>query len=59
MQVSSSDASAKAWVPFGKFTLPVTQENGKIDVARFADGLSEGILNRLVRADHQGIGDQG
>ena len=50
VQVSSSDASARAWVNFGKFTLPVTQENGKIDVARFADGLSEGILNRLVRA---------
>jgi hypothetical protein len=50
VQVSSSDASAKAWVNFGKFTVPVAQENGKIDVARFADALSEGILNRLVRA---------
>ena len=35
---------------FGKFTLPVTQENGKAEVMRMADGLSEGILNRLVRA---------
>jgi hypothetical protein len=50
VQVSSSDASARAWVNFGKFTVPLTQENGKVDVARFADGLSEGILNRLVRA---------
>jgi hypothetical protein len=50
VQVSSSDATAKAWVNFGKFTVPVTQENGKVDVARFADALSEGILDRLVRA---------
>ncbi len=50
MQVSSSDALAGAWVNFGKFTLPVTQENGKAEVMRMADGLSEGILNRLVRA---------
>ena len=35
---------------FGKFSVPVTQENGKVNVARFADPLSEGILNRLVRA---------
>ena len=50
MQVSSSDAAATAWVNFGKFSVPVTQENGKVDVVRFADALSEGILNRLVRA---------
>ena len=50
VQVSSSDATAKAWVNFGKFTVPVTSQNGKVDVARFADALSEGILNRLVRA---------
>ena len=50
VQVSSSDAVAQAWVNFGKFSVPVTQENGKVDVARFADALSEGILNRLVRA---------
>ena len=50
VQVSSSDALAGAWVNFGKFTLPVTQENGKAEVMRMADGLSEGILNRLVRA---------
>ena len=50
VQVSSTDALAKAWVNFGKFTVPVRDENGKADVAKFADGLSEGILNRLVRA---------
>jgi hypothetical protein len=50
VQVASSDALAQKWVLFGKFSLPVTQEKGKIDVVRFADGLSEGILTRLVRA---------
>ena len=44
---------------FGKFTVPVVQEKGKAEVDRLADGLSEGILNRLVRADHQGLGYQG
>ena len=48
--MSSSDATAKGWVNFGKFAVPVAQENGKADVVRLADGLSEGILNRLVRA---------
>jgi hypothetical protein len=50
VQVSSSDALAGAWVNFGKFTVPVTHEKGKAEVLRLADGLSEGILNRLVRA---------
>ena len=34
----------------GKFTLPLVQENGKIDHVKFADSLAEGVLNRLVRA---------
>ena len=55
VQVASSDAAAQNWVPFGKFTLPVTQEQGKFDAVRFADGLAEGVLSRLVR----GAGDQG
>ena len=50
VQVSSSDASAKSWVLFGKFSLPITQAKDKTDVWRFADGMSEGVLNRLVRA---------
>jgi len=50
VQVSSSDATARNWVPFGKFTLPVTQDKGKLDTVRFADGLAEGVLSRLVRA---------
>ena len=31
VQVDSSDATARNWVPFGKFTLPVVQEKGKLD----------------------------
>jgi hypothetical protein len=50
VQVSSSDAAAEAWVNFGKFSVAVTRENGKFDVPKFADALTEGILNRLVRA---------
>ena len=26
-----SDATAMKWVPFGKFTQPLVQENGKLD----------------------------
>jgi hypothetical protein len=49
VQVASSDATAKSWVAFGKFSLPATAVNGKLDNAKFVDGLAEGILNRLVR----------
>ena len=41
--------AARNWVAFGKFTLPVTKDHGKLDSARFADAMGEGILNRLVR----------
>jgi hypothetical protein len=50
VQVMSSDAAAQNWVPFGKFTLPVTKGEEKFDVQHFAEGLTEGVLNRLVRA---------
>jgi hypothetical protein len=50
VQVTSSDAEAAHWVNFGKFSVPLSQGPGKVDVAQFADALSEGILNRLVRA---------
>src|SRR5262249_18570873 len=50
VQVTSSDASARNWVPFGKFTVPVTQTKDKFDVGQFADGLADGVLSRLVRA---------
>jgi len=50
VQVTSSDSAARNWVPFGKFTVPVVRGQEKFDVQRFADGLAEGILSRLVRA---------
>ena len=50
VQVMSSDAAAQNWVPFGKFTVPVTKGEEKFDVRRFTAGLTEGVLNRLVRA---------
>jgi hypothetical protein len=50
VQVLGSDAGASAWVAFGKFSLPVAQGPEKFDAGRFADGLAEGVLNRLVRA---------
>jgi hypothetical protein len=48
--VATSDGAAAAWVPAGKFDLPVALEDGKPQAAKFADALAEGLLNRLVRA---------
>ncbi len=50
VQIMSSDPTCEAWVPFGKFTVPLTRKDGKLDLFRFADGLAEGALTRLVRA---------
>jgi hypothetical protein len=50
IQVLSSDPAAANWVAFGKFNLPLVEGKEKFDVTRFADGLAEGVLNRLVRA---------
>ncbi len=50
VQLIGSDKSARSWVPFGKFTQPLVQENGKLDHVKFADSLAEAVLNRLVRA---------
>ncbi|WP_165066955.1 hypothetical protein [Paludisphaera rhizosphaerae] len=50
VQVASSNSTAQAWVPFGKFTLPVTESDGKFDAKATADELAGGVLNRLVRA---------
>jgi hypothetical protein len=50
VQVLSSDPSALNWLPFGKFSLPLTQREEKFDAIRFADNLAEGVLTRLVRA---------
>jgi hypothetical protein len=49
VQVMSSDAAVKSWIPFGKFTLPSQLDHGKFDAIRFVDALAEGVLNRLVR----------
>jgi hypothetical protein len=58
--VTSSDATAQKWIPFGKFSLAVVQDQGKMDVGRFADGLAEGVLNRLVRVQlSKGVKDKG
>ena len=43
VQVTSSDATARNWVPFGKFTLPVVQDQGKLDV---------GAIRRCVGRGH-------
>jgi len=48
--VNSSNSAAESWVPFGKFTVAVEEKDGKFDVEKFSDGLAEGVLNRLVRA---------
>ena len=50
VQVISSDGLAAKWVPFGKFSLPLAATPAKFEAAKFGDGLAEGVLSRLVRA---------
>ena len=50
VQVAISDGPATAWVPVGKFTLPVEGKDGKVEGEKFADSLAEGILGRLISA---------
>jgi hypothetical protein len=50
VQVTGSDVTAMKWVSFGKFSQPLVEEKGKLDIVKFADALAEGILNRMVRA---------
>jgi hypothetical protein len=50
VQVTSTDPQAGSWVNFGKFTVPVPRQDGKVSMGMLADSVSEGILNRLVRA---------
>jgi len=51
VQLTGSDAPARKWDPFGKFTLPaLCRKTAKVDHVKFADSLAEGVLNRLVRA---------
>jgi hypothetical protein len=49
VQVFSTDAAARSWLPWGKFSLAAAPKYGKFEGAAFADTLAEGILNRLVR----------
>jgi hypothetical protein len=49
VQVVSSDGAGQKWIPFGKFSVAVKAEEGKVDVGKFVDSLAEGVLNRLVR----------
>jgi hypothetical protein len=59
-QVTGSDATARSWVPFGKFTIPLVGDQGRLDVPRMADALAEGMLTRLVRAQlSKGVKDKG
>ena len=60
VQVNGTDAQVRNWVALGKFTLPTTQADGKFNPVAFAGDLSEGILNRLVRAQlSKGVKDKG
>ena len=49
-QVASSDGAARKWVAFGKFEVSLKDTDGKFDAARVADGVAEGIIGRLVKA---------
>jgi hypothetical protein len=50
VQVSTSDASGRAWVNSGKFTLPIPKaEKAGLQAAVVADALAGGVLDRLVR----------
>ena len=60
VQVFASDGAARSWVAFGKFSVPVKQDKGKLDAYHFCEEMSEGILNRLVRAQlSKGVKDKG
>jgi hypothetical protein len=50
VQLSSSGPEARAWVAFGKFSVPAAGADGKADGAKLADSIAEGLLARLVRA---------
>ena len=60
VQVSSSDAIAKAWVNFGKFSVPVTHENGKVDLGKVCRCVDRGNPQSAgTSSDYQRLGDQG
>jgi hypothetical protein len=47
VQLASSDAAVRAWVPMGKFSLPIAEGAG---AANLADAVAEGLVGRVVRA---------
>jgi hypothetical protein len=50
VQLASSDATASAWAPVGKFDLPLSfDEAGKVKAEAFGDALAVGLLDRLVK----------
>jgi hypothetical protein len=51
VELSSSDASGRSWVAVGKFSLPVADASDEAAMARLADAMAEGLLNRVVRAE--------
>jgi hypothetical protein len=60
VQVFATDGAARNWVAFGKFNVPVSRRENKLDSKAFCDALSEGILNRLVRVQlSKGVKDKG
>jgi hypothetical protein len=50
VNVSASDGNGSAWVPMGKFTLPLTGKISDLKATEVADATAEGVLGRLVRA---------
>jgi hypothetical protein len=50
VSVAKSDKEGRTWEPAGKFTLPMTMKDGKLDALKFADSLAEGLIGRFVRA---------
>jgi hypothetical protein len=60
IQVFATDGAARNWVAFGKFSTPVKEKSGKLELSPFCEEMSEGILNRLVRAQlSKGVKDKG
>ncbi len=50
VQLASSDPTASAWAPVGKFDLPVAlDESGQVKALEFNDALAAGLLDRLVK----------
>jgi hypothetical protein len=50
VQLSSSDAAGRNWIPFGKFALAAADAKGDAGSLKLADALAEGLIGRLVRA---------